>query len=170
MSISARKSSYTYKEWYMETNKDKIMASRGEARDKYENDLKLPHMPDMLFADNYLLVKHENGFGIQFKAYDALTLVDPKADLIKVSVAKEWKESRADIEFIDKMIHPFDWTFTNNYKGSLIGNDGSKLIEKPTDEKINMEKLKIQETILFFDEICLFDDELSDHGVSSLNV
>jgi hypothetical protein len=43
--------------------------------------------------------------------------VDPKADLIKVSVAKEWKESRADCEFIDKMVHPFDWTFTTPYKG-----------------------------------------------------
>lgn len=50
-------------------------------------------------------------------AYDSLRLVDPKADLIKVSVAKEWKESRADCEFIDKMVHPFDWTFTTPYKG-----------------------------------------------------
>ena len=63
----------------------------------------------MLFAENVLRLKHKNGFGIEFNAYDALKLVDPNADLIKVSVAKEWKESRADCEFIDKMIHPFDW-------------------------------------------------------------
>ena len=80
----------------------------------------------MLFADNVLRLKHKNGFGLEFNAYDALKLVDPNADLIKVSVAKEWKESRADCEFIDKMIHPFDWTFTNSYKGSLIGNKETK--------------------------------------------
>ncbi len=44
------------------------------------------------------------------------------------------------------------------------------LIEKPTDERINIEKLKIPEQISFFEEICLFEDELSDHGISSLVV
>jgi type 2A phosphatase activator TIP41 len=98
-------------------------------------------------------------------------LVDPKADLIKVSVAKEWKESRADCEFIDKMVHPFDWTFTTPYKGTHVPSTNNlALIETPTDERINIEKLKIPEHISFFEEICLFEDELSDHGTSSLNV
>ncbi len=122
----------------------------------------------MLFADNFLKIKHVSGFGIEFNPFDALKQVDPKADMIKVKVAKEWKESRADCEFIDKLVHPFDWTFTTNYKGTLTGNE--KLIESETEERINKEKLKIQESISFFDEISLFDDELSDHGVSSLNV
>lgn len=105
------------------------------------------------------------------KAYDSLLLVDPKADLIKVSVAKEWKESRADCEYIDKMIHPFDWTFTTPYKGTYPpGFCHSPLVEVPTDERINIEKLKIPEQISFFEEVCLFEDELSDHGISSLNV
>ncbi len=121
------------------------------------------------FLDNYLRLTHDSGFGLEFNAYDSLMLVDPQADLIKVSVAKEWKESRQDCEFIDKMVHPFDWTFTTPYKGTFIGKS-SKLIEKETDERINIEKLKIPETISFFDEVSLFDDELSDHGISSLNV
>lgn len=100
-----------------------------------------------------------------------MLLVDPKADLIKVSVAKEWKESRADCEFIDKMVHPFDWTFTTPYKGTHVPNPNTlSLTEKPTDERINLEKLKIPEQISFFEEVCLFEDELSDHGTSSLNV
>jgi type 2A phosphatase activator TIP41 len=136
----------------------------------YEKDIVLPHLPDMLFADNNLTLTHKNGFGISFNPYDALKLVDPTADLIKVKVAKEWKESRSDCEFIDKLIHPFDWTFTTNYKGTLIGNEEMKLISKDTKERINIEKLRVQESISFFDEISLFDDELSDHGISSLNV
>lgn len=126
----------------------------------------------MLFADNYLKLKHKNDFGIEFNAYDSLKLVDPKADLIKVSVAKEWKESRADCEFIDKLVHPFDWTFTTPYKGTLTTvNSGSPLlVDANSKERINIEKLKIPEPISFFDEICLFEDELSDHGASSLNI
>jgi type 2A phosphatase activator TIP41 len=49
-------------------------------------------------------------------------------------------------------------------------SDYKKLQSSETNEKINTEKLKIPETISFFDEVSLFDDELSDHGVSSLNV
>ena len=82
-----------------------------------ENNIDLPHLPDMLFAHNYLSLKHKNGFGLEFNPYDSLKLVDPKADLIKVSVAKEWKESRNECEFIDKLVKPFDWTFTTTYKG-----------------------------------------------------
>ena len=133
----------------------------------------------MLFADNVVKLRHTRGFGIEFSAYDALKLVDVAADLIKVSVAKEWKESRADMEFIDKMVHPFDWTFTTPYKGTLTSNDSDNGDETPgevklsvmsTDEPIDLDKLKQQEAISFFDEVCLFEDELSDHGVSSLTV
>lgn len=85
-------------------------------------------------------------------------------------MAKEWKESRQDCEFIDKMVHPFDWTFTTPYKGSLVGKDGFQLKESVTEERINMDKLRVQETISFFEEISLFDDELSDHGMANLNV
>ncbi|RNA38880.1 TIP41 [Brachionus plicatilis] len=163
-----KSTNYQFNNWYIETNKGRILASQGEQRERYENEIKLPHLPDMLFADNYLRLTHKSGFGIEFNALDALKLVDPSADLIKVSVAKEWQESRTDCEFIDKLVRPFDWTFTTNYKGSFIGD--KKLAENPTSDRINMEKLKIPETISFFDEISLFDDELSDHGISCLNV
>lgn len=147
-----------------------ILSSKGETREKYEKNLIIPHLPDMLFAENHLTIMHKSGFGITFNPYDALKLVDPKGDLIKVKVAKEWKESRSDCEFVDKQIHPFDWTFTTTYKGTLIENHNLKLIQQDSKERINIERLKIQESISFFDEISLFEDELSDHGISSLNV
>jgi type 2A phosphatase activator TIP41 len=166
MITAPKRTNYQFKDWYIETCKGRILESNGERREKYERDINLPHLPDMLFADNYLKLKHKDNFGIEFNAYDSLKLVDPKADLIKVSVAKEWKESRADCEFIDKLVKPFDWTFTTLYKGSLT----SLNVVENCQERINIEKLKIPETISFFDEICLFDDELSDHGASSLNI
>ncbi|CAG8679130.1 16824_t:CDS:1, partial [Acaulospora colombiana] len=38
-----------------------------------------------------------------------------------------------------------------------------------TTERINIEKLKIPEPILFYDEIVLFEDELADNGTALLN-
>lgn len=39
-----------------------------------------------------------------------------------------------------------------------------------TSERIDMEKLKARENIMFFDEVLLFEDELHDHGVSKISV
>ena len=175
------KKSFAFGDWQIETNKGKILESQGARRERYEQEIKLPHLPDMLFADNILRLQHRaRGFGVEFNALDSLKLVDPAADLIKVSVAKEWKETRNEFEFIDKMVHPFDWTFTTPYKGTLIGANGAEELEEAnnnnkmsvseTDECINIEKLKIAEQISFFDEVTLFEDELSDHGTSSLNI
>ena len=172
--MHARETNYQFKDWHIATAKGRIQESMGERRERYERDIKLPHLPDMLFADNYLRLKHKDGFGLEFNAYDSLLNIDPNADLIKVSVAKEWREARAaeQPELIDKLIHPFDWTFTTAYKGSLISEppQGPRLTARETAERINLDKLRVQETICFFDEVSLFDDELSDHGIASLNI
>ena len=39
-----------------------------------------------------------------------------------------------------------------------------------SDEKIDIEKLKVREKIHFYDDILLFEDELSDNGTSILSV
>ena len=39
-----------------------------------------------------------------------------------------------------------------------------------TTERINIEKLKTHERIFFFQDIILFEDELSDNGDSNLSV
>ena len=36
--------------------------------------------------------------------------------------------------------------------------------------RIDMEKLKQKEKILFFDELHLYEDELADHGCASLSI
>ncbi|CAG0898194.1 unnamed protein product [Darwinula stevensoni] len=40
----------------------------------------------------------------------------------------------------------------------------------PTSEKIDMEKLKLKEPILFYDEIHLYEDELADNGCALCTV
>ena len=39
-----------------------------------------------------------------------------------------------------------------------------------TAERIDMEKLKAREQIMFFEDVLLFEDELHDHGVSMISV
>ena len=67
-----------------------------------------------------------------------------------------------------KVSHPFDWTFTTDYSGTVLGGQGAALSN--TEQRIDMEKLKQKEAILFFDEIHLYEDELADHGCASLSV
>ena len=66
-------------------------------------------------------------------------------------------------------VKPFDWTFTTEYKGTVTGEEFSSLIEE-SDVKIDLEKLKVKEQILFYDDVCLYEDELGDNGTSMLSV
>ena len=61
---------------------------------RLSSDLSLPQVPEMTFGSNKLLIIHSSGFSISFNATDALKLVDAHNDLMKVAMAKEWKESR----------------------------------------------------------------------------
>lgn len=63
-------------------------------------------------------------------------------------------------------LKPFDWTFSTEYKGSY--SDHFKM--EATDEKIDMEKLKQKEKILFYQDFTLYEDELHDNGIASCNV
>ncbi|XP_002740803.1 TIP41-like protein [Saccoglossus kowalevskii] len=137
---------------------------------KFQKELALPQLPEMVFAENLLRILHSDGFGIEFNTLDALKLVDDKHDLMKVAVAERWREARQDSEFINEVIKPFDWTYTTNYKGTLLGEDEKQLKTIPTDERIDMEKLKIREKIFYFEEVILFEDELADNGVAFLNI
>ncbi|CAH1798915.1 unnamed protein product [Owenia fusiformis] len=152
--------------WTVTSQKSHILKSEGEKREKFESDLApLPQFPEMIFADNVIRVQHEGKFGIEFNALDALRLVDAKNDLMKVAVAAEWQEARAESD-IKEVINPFDWTFSTNYKGTTLGD--IKITE--TTERIDMEKLKVREKIHFFSDLVLYEDELADNGCSLLNV
>ena len=136
----------------------------------------MPHLPDMVFSKNGLSIIHEKGCGLRFDPIDALKTVNAHEDLVHVAMSKEWLEARSDHADINKIAKRYDWTFTpSDYKGTLsseepCSNSPSSTVVALSNEKIDYEKLKVQEKILFFDEIILYEDELDDNGVAKLSV
>lgn len=132
----------------------------------YNRKLDLPHIPDMVFPKNLISLKHESGVGIEFTALDALQRVDSGKRTVEIACAEEWKASRSDQPHIEQRAKPFDWTFTTDYQGTLLGN----LSPVPSSTNIDMEKLKRREQILFYADVTLFEDELHDNGTALLSV
>ncbi|KAK7503274.1 hypothetical protein BaRGS_00005539 [Batillaria attramentaria] len=156
--------------WNVSSVKSHILKSEGPEREKFEKELELPQVPEMIFADNILKLHHQSGFGLYFCALDALKLVDAHNDPLKVAAAKVWREARSDCEHIKNVVKPFDWTFTTDYRGTLYGQPGAEMKVLETTEHIDIEKLKQRERICFYDDIMLFEDELSDNGCAVLSV
>ncbi|MBN3287000.1 TIPRL protein, partial [Polyodon spathula] len=137
--------------------------------DSLAEEMHMPSLPEMLFGDNVLRIQHSDSFGIQFNAIDALKCVNNLQDSVKVACAQEWQETRADSEHSKEVVKRYDWTYTTDYKGTLLG-DNLKFKVTATDDRIDMEKLKAREQIMFFEDVLLFEDELHDHGVSMVSV
>jgi type 2A phosphatase activator TIP41 len=57
---------------------------------------------------------------------------------------------------------------TSSYLGTLCSSSDSTWRIESTDQQIDLEKLKRQEPILFYDELTLYEDELADNGISNL--
>ncbi|XP_052810357.1 TIP41-like protein [Mya arenaria] len=153
--------------WTLTAVKSHILESEGTARERFEGQLDLPQVPEMVFAENVLRIQHTEGYGVEFNALDALRRVDPHHDHFKVAVSQAWKEARSECEHIQDVVKPFDWTFTTDYKGTIIGD---QIQVETTSERIDLEKLKVREKIHFYEDIVLFEDELSDNGTSMMSV
>jgi len=135
---------------------------------RYSRVLSLPGLPEMCFPDNSLRIQHTAGYGLEFNALEALKTVNDHEDLLKVACASEWKNSRDNLPEINSVSKPFDWTFTTDYRGTLLGHH--KLAPQPTEARIDMEKLKQKEKIMFYEDVLLFEDELADHGCAICSV
>ncbi|XP_068117182.1 TIP41-like protein [Hyperolius riggenbachi] len=158
---------FSFGPWKITAIKTHIMKSADV--EKLAEEMHMPCLPEMMFGDNVLRIQHSSGFGIEFNAKDALKRVNKNEGAVKVACAEEWQESRAENEHSKEIVKPYDWTYTTDYKGTLLGNDLTISVFS-TSERINTEKLKTREQISFFEEVLLFEDELHDHGVSSLSV
>ncbi|XP_054001291.1 TIP41-like protein [Hylaeus anthracinus] len=132
----------------------------------FSHTLDLPHMPDMVFPNNILLLKHQSGAELQFNALDALKTVSNGKVNVQLACAEAWKESRLESsEYLEEKVKPFDWTFTISYTGTA-----SNLEVQETNERIDMDKLKRREKILFYHDLTLFEDELHDNGIAVCSV
>lgn len=166
---------FTFGDWTVRVTKSHIMGSQCEAEEtctadttpehlcnfcRYERELSLPSLPDMVFADNILQLRHREGGTITFCALDALRCVNPKESSLQVAHAAVWREARADCQGAQKVVEPYDWTYTTNFRGTLAG----ALRTEATTERIDLDKLKVREEIKFYSEVYLYDDELDDNG------
>ncbi|XP_045121758.1 TIP41-like protein isoform X2 [Portunus trituberculatus] len=166
---------FTFGDWTVAVTKSHIMGSQCEADSpcgpdtpsdllcnycRYERELSLPSLPDMVFADNTLQVQHREGGTITFTALDALRSVNTRESSVQVAHAAVWREARADCQGAQKVVEPFDWTYTTTFRGTLAGT----LRTEPTEERIDLDKLKVREEIKFYSEVYLYDDELDDNG------
>ena len=61
----------------------------------------MPHLPDMLFAQNKLLLERagtaaeEPSIRLELNPFEALKRVNPTEDLVHVALAKEWIAARS---------------------------------------------------------------------------
>lgn len=61
---------------------------------RYTKTLQLPHLPEMVFPNNVLMLTHASGAQIEFNALDALRKVCNGKLPLKVAYADAWKETR----------------------------------------------------------------------------
>lgn len=170
------KPSITVNDWSIYTMKGPILLSN-ELDHLNSSRFEFP-LPEMIFGNNSVrIVNDKTQTVIEFNTLDALDSLNDTSDF-KVSYHKEWLSTRpkaanassssdneqgsvlSDLE----SVKPYDWTYSTNYRGSVIGGE----FEKTTD-KIPLEKLLRPDPILFFDESILFEDELGDNGISMLS-
>uniref|UniRef100_A0A0N4Z5D2 TIP41-like protein n=1 Tax=Parastrongyloides trichosuri TaxID=131310 RepID=A0A0N4Z5D2_PARTI len=136
---------------------------------RYNDELKLPHFPEIVFANNELKIqstKDEKLF-LSFNALDAMKMINTSENPeFKVSMSDEWIASREQYLNLKPSSHSFDWSFTTRYKGTI----GEGVIVKDTTEEIDIEKLKRRDPIIEFDNFALYEDELHDNGLSKLEI
>lgn len=81
---------------------------------------------------------------------------------LQVGPSEIWQGSRAPVP-IPKH---FDWTYTSAYCGTLA--PGVRV--EPTDECIDLERLKRPDPLLFVDTVPLYEDELDDNGTTEVGL
>uniref|UniRef100_M1C4S3 Type 2A phosphatase activator TIP41 n=1 Tax=Solanum tuberosum TaxID=4113 RepID=M1C4S3_SOLTU len=148
---------------------------------RWEKELQTTHLPEMVFGDNCLVLKHVNsGTKFFFNAFDALVGWKHEAlPPVEVPAAAKWKFRSKPLQ---QVVLDYDYTFTTPYCGSetvernvecgsAIPEEGSSCIQwEDCKEKIDLVALASKEPILFYDEIILYEDELADNGISLLTV
>src|SRR5271154_1962772 len=79
--------------------------------------------PEMIFGNNVVAIEHlPSGWGIKFDAFGALDRVDKTGEKrLKVAYSTEWHKSREDSHNIKEVVKPFDWSYTTDYKGDVVG-------------------------------------------------
>nr|BAN21314.1 conserved hypothetical protein [Riptortus pedestris] len=135
---------------------------------RFTNELKLEHLPEMVFPHNKLRLEHKSsGCSIEFNALDALRHVRTTRDgSLTIASADAWRKAREETGLVENTIGNFDWTFRSDYRGTFTGWRHAPAAALGIDT----DRLKQRDKILFYKELVLYEDELHDNGISLSNV
>ncbi len=165
--------SISINDWQIYTARKPILTK--EEIENFESILGVP-VPEMIFGNNKVeLLNTNKNLHICFNSLDALRTVSiDSKDIPKVSYANEWFKSRAkahhsDDDVIMEIIKPYDWTYTTHYRGTDLKVPEGGFVHDDS-YAIPHDKLTKHSPILFFDDMTLFEDELGDNGISTLNI
>ncbi|MED6173788.1 TIP41-like protein [Stylosanthes scabra] len=166
--------------WLIESRTHSILNSA--AVQEWEHKLDTSHLPEMVFGENTLILKHlSSGTKIHFNAFDALCGWKQEAlPPVEVPAAAKWKFRSKPFQ---QVILDYDYTFTTPYCGSCTveidkdlqnaretSEETNSILWQDCKEQIDLVALASKEPILFYDEVVLYEDELADNGVSLLTV
>uniref|UniRef100_A0A5S6R3G5 TIP41-like protein n=1 Tax=Trichuris muris TaxID=70415 RepID=A0A5S6R3G5_TRIMR len=133
---------------------------------QYEQQLRIAVLPEMVFFKNSLQMEHQSGARIEFNSLDALREVSEKATTgYCVAATDVWTKARSECLADKKVANNYDWTFSSSYKGTY-----RHLTTSATGECIDYNALRIREPIEFYQSFPLYEDELSDHGCSMMDL
>jgi len=160
----------------IETSKKRI-SSEAEMEDK---GLDFPP-PEMLFGGNQVSFYHEESDTLlKFDPFDAVKGCmikldqngNPDRSVFKLPNSKSWENRKgSDGNKIEEWRSDYDWTYTTLYSGTILQKqEPVSLPEEESSTKIDYKRLKERDPILFFDEVCLFEDDLFDNGESKYTV
>ncbi|KAJ3290595.1 hypothetical protein HDU79_003123 [Rhizoclosmatium sp. JEL0117] len=161
----------TGSQWRISVTKAPILNAEQMDQLTSSKNLQVPY-PEMFFGFNKLTMSNEatSGVVIDFSAVDALQCVEfgstEAMDSVKVAFSKEWTEKSEKLHGkIKQIAKPYDWTYTpKKYSGSVKGPQQFTT----TESKIDVEMLKRNDPILWYDEVVLYEDELGDNGSCTL--
>ncbi|ORX85543.1 TIP41-domain-containing protein [Anaeromyces robustus] len=155
-------------DWKVTTRKDRIFNS--EEIDKVLEDTKIPQLPEMFFGYNHVTIENtKTNVKWTYNAIEAIRNVQinlkENENWIRVAVADKWNATRnKEEEEKKKIVRPYDWTFSTDFRGKVENTE-----VEITKEQIDMRKLMRRDPIIFFDQIILYEDELADNGIATLD-
>jgi len=156
-------------DWKVTTRKDRIFNS--EEIDKFLDEVKIPQLPEMFFGYNHITIENtKTNVKWTYNAREAIRNVQinlkENEHWIRVAIADKWNATRNSKEEEEKkkIVRPYDWTFSTDFRGKVENTEA-----EITKEQIDMNKLMRRDPILFFDQIILYEDELADNGIATLD-
>merc|ERR1712228_585820 len=159
----------THKNWQFSSLKLAIADSN--EMEQISLKLGIKTLPEMVFSNSFLKISYSNSLQIGFDAVNGLrpcigNVSEDKR--VEVQYAKEWKNRAKERSDVERLKYGYDWTYTSDYIGDY---QSMSRIEQNVTDRFDMQLLRDQSAPILWSCHCiLYEDELSDNGMSQLLV